>query len=73
MFACDVIDGKFISNNLLVVLTLNSLEICNVSEAPQHVHQFKWDKFSYVDFFLQEEGLNFDKNLIKKNLLRTFN
>lgn len=37
---------------------------------PILVHKLAYEKFSYIDFFNQEEGFNFDKRLLYGNIMR---
>ena len=68
---CNIYTGKFISNNLLIYLTQEGVEISNVNGQILTISKVTFQKFSYLDFFNEEEGFNFDKRLLYNNILKT--
>lgn len=68
---CKIYAGQFVSNNLLIYLTENGVEISNVNAEMHTISKLALEKFSYLDFFNEEEGFNFDKRLLYNNILKT--
>lgn len=49
--------GKFISNSLLVVGNQQGLQLATIGHRPSPLLPLNLDKFSYIDFFIEEEGM----------------
>ena len=47
--------GCFISNSLLMVANKRGISLQTVSGSPKKVINYDQNKFSYVDFFIDEE------------------
>lgn len=56
--------GRFISNSLFIVGNEQGLYLGTIGEVPNLLLAINSDKFSYIDFFVEEEGLEVDKNLL---------
>ena len=65
-----ILTGKFLSNNLLLFLTQEGVELSNINDKLLPLQKINFDKFSYIDFFNEEEGFNFDKRLLYRNIIK---
>jgi hypothetical protein len=64
-----LLSGRFVSNNILLLQDHHNLYLANVGDQPHPLQPLETYKFSYLDFFIDEEGLEVDKKLLLSSLV----
>jgi hypothetical protein len=63
-----ILSGRFVSNNLFWVGDNTGLHLANINDKPSPLLLTNMDKFSYINFFIEEDGLDMDRKLTFNHL-----